>query len=592
MKKLLLLGGALAIALASYADCPVKEPQIFPDQTINGLSPNGVWSAGLSPDGFGSVIRNYATGKQWLYPAKTDMGGNVQESYIAQGAQCASNDGTIVGIRNEKAAYWKDGQWYYLNDLSEQGLSAAKAITPDGSIIVGYAGTGGLAMDSQYISGMPCIWYRQADGTYSDIELLPYPTKDITGRTPQYCNAVSVSDDGSVIGCSVRDYLGVICQPVVVYKNAQGRYTYKSLGDELINPDNLTLPPYPGEFDDTAPNWEEYMTAQQIQKYSAAFDKWVAEGEDPDTQPFPQDFMDAENRAAYMVLYDAWWEKFYPWYIAYNEYEKALYELMDSGTSFQFNNTVLSPDGKTLVTTRIREELIPNEMYGDFDILQHYAPVAFDTETFEPTLYPEGLDIYATAVALDGSILGNVLDFEGVRQREAYIYPQGQLEAVSLYEWMLDINPEIADWMEENMTHRVYMYDENRGVIEKDVICTGVPVITPDLSVIGTSIGTYLWTDVSNDFPDIMSYLMPTGFSLTGVKGVAADADDTLAVLPGGTVVLKGEFASLQVYDLAGKVVANVANPAATVATGLGSGIYIVRAVKADGSVLTRKAAL
>lgn len=590
MKKLLLFGCGILTALSALSATPVKQPEIFGDQTLEALSPNGEWSAGLFPDGFGTVIRNYATGQQYIYPSSVTAGGDLQESYIMGGSKCISNDGTVVGIRNDKAAYWKDGRWNYLDNLSDTGLSAAKAITPDGKYIVGYASRVGLSLDIVQIAGMPAMWELQEDGTYGKVQILPFPTKDITGRLPRYVNALGVSDDGSVIAASMYDYLGSLCQPVVIYKNESGEYVAESLGAEIMNPTGIVMPKYPGEFDDLAPNWEEYMTAQQMQQYERAFDQWVANGEKPADQPFPQDFMDAQNRAAYMELFNAWWSKFEPWQKAYEEYEAALGALMDNGKMFQFNNALISPDGKTLVSTSIREILTPNPEYGDFDIIQHYAPVAFSIPDGTATEYSDEYDVYATCITADGSILGNVLDFNGVKQKEAYIYPQGQPQAITLFDWVMEKNPELGDWMEENMTHKVFMLDANNAVIEKEMVCTGIPTATPDLSLIGTCIGTGLWVD-DWELADIFAYILPMDYMVEGVEGITDDAGSTLTLLPGGIVALKGDFASLKVYDMAGTQVVNLANPQGEVATGLGSGIYIVRAQTADGRVLTRKAA-
>lgn len=589
MKKFLLTGFALTLAGAAFAAPSTLQPQTFPDETIEAISNNGQWSAGLTPDGNGTVIRNYATGQKWQYDA--EMIGDAQsgyepvESYQTGNGRCVSNNGVVVGVRNGQAAYWEDGEWILLTTLSDEGESAAAAITPDGNIIVGYAGRVGISIDATELMALPVLWYRQEDGTYGNPVELPHPTKDITGRLPQYVNAIAISDDGKTVGASMQDYSGILSQPVVITCNDSGEWTYKMLGNEILNPDNLQFPEYPGEFDEAAPSVEDYMTEQEFNEYVTAHDAWMNAGENPNTEPSPTEFMTEEEKAAYYAVYLPWLEAFNNWYSDYMLFENQLIQLMDSGCSMYFNNIVMTPDGKYLASTRQREELIPNPEYGDFDILKFNAPVMFDTSSGEYTIYPEDLSIYTTALSENGSLLGNTLDFNGIAQKQAYIFLPKSTEGIPLEYFIFDIDPAIGEWMEDQMIHDVYVLTESGSITHEDMMCTGIPVCTPDLSVIGTSIGTDTWV---SDEAYCYAYIFPTGIDVTKVAQIE-NADNSVKALPNGVIQLDGDFNSLNVYDLTGTMLISLSNPEGTISTGLGSGIYIVKAVTASGNPITIK---
>lgn len=579
-------------AVAAMAAPSTLQPQTFPDETIDAISCNGQWTAGSTPDGYGMIIRNYATGQKWQYDAV--MSGDPQsgyepvESYQTGNGRCVSNAGVVVGVRNGQAAYWEDGEWIMLTTLSDKGESAAAGITPDGNIIVGYAGRVGISIDATELMALPVLWYRQEDGTFGNPVELPHPTKDITGRLPQYVNAITISDDGKTVGASMQDYSGILSQPVVISCNDSGEWSYKMLGNDILNPGNLQFPEYPGEFDEAAPNVEDYMKEQEFNEYMMAHDAWMNAGEDPNTEPDPTEFMTSDEKSAYLSVYLPWLEAFTTWYENYTLFENQLIQLMDNGCSMYFNNIVMTPDGKYLASTRQREELIPNLEYGDFDILKFNAPVMFNTESGEYTLYPEDHNIYTTALAEDGSLLGNVNDFNGIAQKQAYIFLPDSTEGIPLEYFIYDINPEIGEWMEDQMIHDVYVLTESGSISHEDMMCTGIPVCTPDLSVIATSIGTDTWV---NDTAYCYAYIFPTGLDVNKV-GRIESADNAVKVLPNGEIRLEGDFSSLEVYNLSGTRLFSAANPSGTVATGLASGLYVIRAIAADGRAVSLKAAV
>ena len=158
MKKIL-PGMLMAVSAVAFAGADIT-PTVYEDITVEAISANGEWIVGLTPDGYGCRITNLATGKEWDYEADI-TGDMVNEAYLCGIGRCISNTGVVAGVRNEKAAYWENGTWTLLQDLAAEGMSAASAITPDGNIIVGYAGKVGMSVDAQDLMSMPVVWYRQ-----------------------------------------------------------------------------------------------------------------------------------------------------------------------------------------------------------------------------------------------------------------------------------------------------------------------------------------------------------------------------------------------------------------------------------------------
>lgn len=144
--------------------------------------------------------------------------------------------------------------------------------------------------------------------------------------------------------------------------------------------------------------------------------------------------------------------------------------------------------------------------------------------------------------------------------------------------------------MMKNMVHDVDAYDttdpdpENWGEVTLfDVMCSGIPSVTPDQKVFGTYT-TNVW-----DYDDENYYYSYIIFAdkNAGVSAMPAAKFDVKA-FKGGIVRIEGTEATVEVFNTAG---AKVFSTRATgdIATNL-EGLYIVRATAADGTVKTLKA--
>lgn len=588
MKKLLPLCTILLSSGMAFAAPSEVTPEVVEDIDLQAISNNGEWVVGGGSDVFSAYIKNLVTGKEWFYDAEY-LGDTPLISYTLGQGRCVSNTGVVVGSWKERAAYWENGEWYNLSIPNRDAVNAAASITSDGKYIVGYAGREVGTIEDDYVSSTPVIWTRQADGSYSEPFFLPYPTTDITGRIPQYVVGISITDDGKTVGGFMRDYRGTSQQPVVFKCDDQGNWSYKTLGDDLLNPNHVEFPPYPGDFDEPAPNYEDYMSEKEINDWFAAHDRWVAQGE-MGPEPAPQDFMSPEDRERYLAVYIPWYYRYIEWAEKYEKFEASLSDILTYGVDFVQNNVYVSPDGKYLVSTRIREEIIP----GDFEpvINTHYAPTRFDLENGEVKLYSEDLNLLVSSFAADYSILANVYDPQRIAQRRGYIYVEGEDNPMPIEDFVNEHDPDTFYWMEDNMLHDVYTGIGPLGLIQEEVMCTGIPKATSDLSVIISSIGTENWVDMN--VPAIYSYIFPTGMDvvIASVKGVDV-ADNAVVISRGnGEIQLVGQFKTLEIYNLAGMLVYSNDAPAGTIATGLSHGIYVVKALDAKGNLHTTKVVL
>ena len=486
--------------------------------------------------------------------------------------------------------------------------------------------------------------FRQnPDGTYGDPVLLPHPSVDFTGRLPQYVTCVSISDDGKTIVGQLQDYSGFVTQPIVYRREGNGEWTYNYIHPELTNPKNIEFPEYPGEFDETVQP-QDYMSADELAQYEAAVEEYYQKEEEnvyPDERNFmsnseyiryeedfdkflndegewpdPQDYLTEEEKAEFQAAVDQYYENIannkYPEYVdfmsdenkakylaakeenenAYDEwapkyqaFEEAFNECLESCYTYIFNNFRLSPDGKIAVTTR--EATVPDDdpmAWMPFKTV--YYPIIFDLDGTGYHEVTAAEDIVISYVSEDYTVLGSYYSNE--TPRLAYIIPRAGTECMSIEDYIEVTGPEYASWMKANMTHEVLVgFDEENDwePIFKNMIVSGIPTSTPDLAFIATG-AENVW-DYDATGIDYYTYIIPTG--LAGVQNVADDYVTAIKVYAGGNIEFTGEFKSVSVYDMAGAVVYEAKNPAGNVATGLASGVYVVKAVAADDNAIVRK---
>lgn len=637
MKKLLLLASVTALSCSSMSAFEAAE---YNNAGFCGFSPNGKMTASYL---YGNLtIIDLENNNEYVYD---------DESGFATGAgNFISNNGVVVGQANDFVAqWWKDGQWHEF-DGDASRMSIAYGITPDGSRIVGGIAPEGYAGDYDGLMLTPCYWDVKEDGTFGAYTSLPFPSKDLTGRTPQYVTAVSVSADGKTIAGQIVDFGGGIIQPILYTQDESGEWSYVLVQNELYHPEGFVMPEDPGE----APNiqaetfmsaeelaayeaaLEEYnriqdslfypeatqfMSDEEFEAYLAALDAFYASWETGEYAEYPaeEDYMTEEEMAAYLAAVDAYYEavnsNVYPEYKDYmTEEEWALYqearkvgeewderwiefaqayeELSELVPSLTFNNVILSADGKKYLSS-------VNKEYMDWDmwmfVTTHY-PICFNLQDETYTVYDNDIDLVASSMTDDGTILAQNPPSMLRPAAEAYILPAGTDQFVTLYDYCVENDAELAAWMKKNLTRTYivydYVYDENlddwvevQTTLEN--MPTGIPFTNSDLSIVSLTIENF-W-DYDETGIAAYGYLLVPDFA--GVTVAENDKNISVESLPGAVLSFNGEFESADVYELSGRKVFSVSKPAGHVATGLAQGVYVVRAALTDGTVKAVKVA-
>lgn len=577
--------------MAMGAIAAMAQPSPVPSQEISGegaysLSPSGEWMVSEMSVENCMAIRNLFTGQVWGYFGDgTDFG----DRWDLAITQCAANDGTIVGEYNNVPSYWRDGKWTnlkgWIRDTYGNVTAVVGGITPDGSVIVGAMGKGGSIYDEGDVQmTYPCIWYRQEDGTYGDPVWLPNPGKDYFGVTPQYVNATCVSDDGKTIGVLMRSGMGFHHFPIVYTQGEDGEWTYKWLGLELVNPRNREIPPYPGEYHGPdLPNYELYMTPEQLAAFYEAGPAWIDELYEQGITDekeityleivFAMEFMSEDQKALYEPIVTAFLDQYPAWEKAFSEYLAFIEKLDGEGYYFLYNKVFLSPDGKYTYA-----------MGSSNGGTGGYFPIRFETESGKSQRYNRGLMI--TNITDDYSVLA-MSSLDGI----AYIYPENSINPVSFLEYWRD-DAAISLWMEEHMFKQVVKGVTSTGsFILDDQWCMGRPVATRDKSLFAFGCSSEMWYPEPEDGSFVSTFIINPAMGESAVEEVqASETNLSINLIPGGKIEVRGEVATLAVYDLAGATVYSASNPSGVIYTGLPTGVYVVRAISASGESITKKA--
>ena len=575
----LLLTAATLITLPAVA---ALTPKSYPDYQVTSVSPNGKFAVS---EFYGTlIVMNLETGEE-----KTWQGN--EEGTVAYGVgngNVVSNDGTVVGYIDYSSGavyYLENNEWHQLSTIVEGTSNIANAITPDGRIICGGNGLTSISTDDNPTPmSVPVLWIRGEDGNFGKPVELPYPTTDITGRVPQYVTAIALSDDGSTVLGQVRDYSGRIHYPIV-YTNNNGEWTYSLPAMSLVNPDNIELPQDPGE-GPAAPTAEDFLSPEEKTAFEKALEEWENKNGGssiPDFNSYPDvnDFLGEESKARYDEAYDeyikanaAWEEKAIAFYTAFDK-------LLISGLSFEFNIGSLSADGKTAWQSARKIIGNPENQYKEA-----FAPATIDLTTGEIFIRDFSQDASMTFVAEDGTIFATKRD-----QLEGIVYSPdvNTILGIPFIEYVENINPETAKWVNENMIHDFVGMDPEtfEPIDRKNVICSGFTICSRDQSVLISRAINY-----GEDTPVmIYSYVLPGKIDNAGIALNPAE-DMGVTISKDGVIRINGEVVSLTVSDINGRVIYDGRPASDTIETGIGNGAYIISAIGADGSLRTAKVLL
>ena len=591
MKKILLLALALGPAI-SYAGKPSEIPsQRFLGECIHSFSSNGEWMVSELDYERSMVIRNLVTGREWTYYADGYEGGI---DYTLCMTNDVSNDGTVIAEVAGIPSYWRNGKWTSLPGAAGHVAAMLGGITPDSRVIVGSM-SGPSSRQTK-----PCVWYLQDDGTYAAPVYLPDPARNSFSGGAQYINATAISDDGKTVAVSLRSGSGFNNVPYVYTQAEDGKWTSKALGTSLFSSAAGDLPPNPGAYrGPSAPNYEAYMTQEQIDAFYAASNAWVdeqyAKGLSDDEvyvegYRYAMEFMTEENREKYRPLVEAFATSYLKWAADMARYQEALDKVADQIVDFEFNNVFVSPDGKYVFASSYKS-VVQDPTNPEFGIVNIHAPVKFDVATGNATVYPTDFDAIITGVTADYSVLAWDYDMDVHLYRPAYIFPGESTQAVEIQEyWKQQGNEYAYLWTERNFYQEVFLGMANNGnYMWGDAWSIGKPVATPDMSLWGYGGSTLYWSaPPSESYLLITGILNPNGENLNQTPEQPEDPSDTdqSGVYE---VVDYDNFTSYIIYNMSGIPVGRGFNFNESTTTSLAPGLYIIVRETESGKTSTSK---
>ncbi len=268
-KKITFLGLALMLAVSAFAqqECEV----IFtgtPWFTM-GISGNGRYIVGT---------RQYTEAYRFDIQEERLMVVPTEDGYDDMCFSDVADDGTIVGkdhdllpaVFDEETQTWNRLPYPY-NAITE---GYANEITPDGSVIVGFI-MGSIDTDKPY-TVFPCVWRRQADGSYV-YEELPNPETDFFGTKTQFISTRTISADGNTVVGVWVEKKGRYYQPIVYHYNGS-EWTYDIPffdltfnGNEIYNK-WMAQEPNMYDYITVPPGDPEYI--YQVEDYQMVFAEW------------------------------------------------------------------------------------------------------------------------------------------------------------------------------------------------------------------------------------------------------------------------------------------------------------------------------
>ncbi len=518
----------MAISLASFGE--VTEPKIIDDAIICSISPNGQYA--VAQGAVGLRIFNLTTGEEY-----TQYDESVDYVYYAGDGNCVSNNGIVVASLQDNPfpLYWKDGKWNTLPVPSYAMTSNyAQAINADGSRMCGTLRIAGMGSADDKLMVVPCVWNAEGDG-YGMPVLLPHPDVDYSGSIPQYITAVDISSDGKVVVGQIRDSNGILSYPIIYKENENGEWTYEIPHEDLINPNNLEVVPFPGE-GPIMPQFESFMTPEEIDAYLEARKKYEDSGY---MLPCPEywEFMTPEEIAAYNEAADEYNEKAMIYNEKYEKWANFIHSVVLASPDYAYNQVRVSSDGNTIGCTVMTE--------GGIDPLTGFRTVEnsvwlFDLTSDKITKYSKNGDLNIYYIGNDGIGIGTT---SAGTVSDSYILKDG--EAIDIVTWMNSKVPEYASWINENM---IFPYEYLVGdVLETaDIVMTGRATATPDFSVISLSVQN-IW--------DYFDYGIAYTFDIK-------TSDSVDAIMP--------ETQQMTIFDLSGRKLKNADTP----------GIYIINGEK------------
>lgn len=545
------------------------------------ISPAGKWLATAS-DGTATI---YSRADSTYYVFE----GDYMDYVYDVGFGNATNDlGMVVGATNDyDPAYFKDGEWHVLPmpEGVEAGMySTGHGVTPDGKYICGNVSTGSFGDADSRTTLFPALWTLSDDGSEYTCQILPHPEKDFSNRSPQYITALCISDDGTKVAGQIVSNDGFTATPIVYTKDAEGNWSYKEYGRDLVFDSSVELPPYPTTEVDY-PTTSDYMDEEAQQAY---LDAYHAYQDSVDlfnqglidaypTYPSMSDYIsDPDGYNAAMEAYQAYQDSI-------DAFESVYYDAL-TGSSCVYNTVSLSANGKYLGQSLQAED--PNSDPLDWNVSYITHPILFDLSNDGATTEVDHSDMCITGVSNDGMMVGASPAVEYTRN--AFIIEPGSTTPVSFTDYVAEKAPELVDSIKQNMAFDVeaYIWNDETGdydnILVEDSVITGSMVCAAD----GTRFVTYIfnyWAQTEEEYGYFSYYFDLNPGTSDGIKATREAAEPINLTIENGQISVSGNATSVNVYDMSGRLVGNGAS------TKLSQGFYTVKASDNAGNSVTRK---
>ena len=323
MKKPLLLSIALLACLVSYAQAEELDGiTILPDAYTMKISADGTQVVG-TPGDRSTIYYNLDTKDAYYY-------GNLD---FGLGFVVADN-GWIVGMDVEdsgKGVIMAGKTVIYPDVFDSYSMSDIHSITPDARRICGVVGNPGYGP-----TYLPFYCDIDESGNFGQVNILPYPDKDLFGMSPQFSSATWMSADGKTIAGQVVDARGFFIYPILYKENESGEWTISYPAESLFNPNGLPIPEpipdleemFPGV---TYPEITDFMSPEAAQEFEEALLEWEAGGFEAENDPYENLdlFMTPEEIEAYEEAAIRYNNALEEYNILFDEYVEQLYRIVD-----------------------------------------------------------------------------------------------------------------------------------------------------------------------------------------------------------------------------------------------------------------------
>ena len=556
------------------------------------MSPNGQWTTQAMQGSV--VIFNRADSVFYVY------GEEEGSAYSIGQGNAINNDGIIVGgISDSQPAYWQDGEWNLL-PLAEADTivyNSADAITPDGRRIAGSLACSRWGLDNNNQMLAPVVWTKGEDGKYGLYQRLPQPTKDFSGRAPQYITARSISADGKTIFGQIVDYTGMYPCLIVYKEDAEGKWSYQTLGQELLYKEGTEFPAWPN-YEPKQPKIQNYMSEEELTEYNDAMalyedsvdlyyqgliDKYPS-------YPLYDDYLKNETKKEeYTQASDKYKKEYKAYQDSTNVFYDVFYEAC-TNKAFGSNEVVTSENGRYYVSSLSCPDPNGDPLALEPEIIT--VPVCFDLQAEKPTMIQlDGNDIITCSVLNDGTVFMASPSMEYTRN--AYVIPTGSKKAMSFFDWMKAKNLPAYNWMTENLSfdYTGVKYDEDGNEIlvnVPDSLIAGTISVNPE----GTVFSAFLWDAWSlEDKGQYISYFIDLN-PASGVAAPKAEATE-VKVYPNPTtdiLYIDGDICKINIFDLSGRVVYESSSVSSSIpmASIAGRGTYLVKLTTTDGNIVVK----